>query len=54
MSEIKFYKPGGDNRPTNHFKQKIWLKLYSIPFLNKSKIIKNNCAKPLIYLIAQV
>lgn len=45
MSEIKFYKPGGDNRPTNHFKQKIWLKLYSIPFLNKSKIIKKQLCK---------
>lgn len=40
-SEI-FYRIGERHRPTNSLKQKIWMKLYSLPFFNRIKFVKRN------------
>lgn len=43
--QVIIYKIGGDNRPSNNLKQKIWLKIYSLPFFNKMNFVKNKLCK---------
>lgn len=42
---ISIYKRGGVKRPSNTFKQRLLLKMYSAPILNKMKCIKRALCK---------
>lgn len=52
MNNIIVYKLGETKRPNNISKQKLLLKLYSLPFLNKIGRIKNYYVRHIIYQLA--
>lgn len=45
-----FYRLGENHRPVNSLEQKIWMKLYSLPFFNRVRFVKKIYAELLNYL----
>lgn len=40
-----FYRLGENHRPVNSLEQKIWMKLYSLPFFNRVRFVKKNLCR---------
>lgn len=45
QQNVKIYKSGGAKRPSNTFKQRLLLKMYSAPILNKMRWVKKALCK---------
>ena len=45
QQNVKIYKSGGARRPSNTFKQRLLLKMYSAPILNKMRWVKKALCK---------